>query len=262
MFDVYCIRYNQLQQQDKVNMINEPYRHYANIKTTIKYVEKCGKYPESQKQDVIKILETEIKKTHDCIKMLDRNFDIKKFEEIVSIEDEVRETFTEAYWDKLRSELKEEKYDEFVNILTKLKKIILDLHPNLEDVKEDGKLKVPDKETMRKQFDKHVDVLFIKDMLINRVMDGEHIIDLCTYLIDTVKDLQASSRDNEVSAMWENMINNFRKQYISIDEFIPMFFEEMFKIIDKICSDVILLPIVKATTRIVTNDYGLGGRCM
>jgi hypothetical protein len=143
-----------------------------------------------------------------------------------------------------------------------LKKIILDLHPNLEDVKEDGKLKVPDKETMRKQFDKHVDVLFIKDMLINRVMDGEHIIDLCTYLIDTVKDLQASSRDNEVSAMWENMINNFRKQYISIDEFIPMFFEEMFKIIDKICSDVILLPIVKATTRIVTNDYGLGGRCM
>jgi SPX domain protein involved in polyphosphate accumulation len=84
-------------------MINEPYRHYANIKTTIKYVEKCGKYPESQKQDVIKILETEIKKTHDCIKMLDRNFDIKKFEEIVSIEDEVRETFTEAYWDKLIS---------------------------------------------------------------------------------------------------------------------------------------------------------------
>ena len=262
MFNVYCIRYNQLQQQDKVNMINEPYRHYANIKATMKYVTNCGKYPEDQKADVLKVLETEITKTHDCIKMLDKNFDIKKFEEIVSIEDEVRNNFTEAYWDKLRNELKEEKYDELVNLLTKLKNVIIDLHPKLEDVKVNGTLKVPDKETIRKQFDEYVDVDFIKHMLINRVMNGEQIIKLCSYLMDTVKELQACSRDIEVAVMWENMINDFREQTITVVDFIPMFFKEIFGVIDKICADVLLLPIVKATTRISGNDSGLGGRCM
>lgn len=249
MFNVYCVRYNQLQQQDKVNMINEPYRHYANIKATIKYVKNCGKYPADQKADVLKVLETEITKTQDCIKMLDKNFDIKKFEEIVSIEDEVRNDFTEAYWNKLRNELKEEKYDELVNLLTKLKNVIIDLHPKLEDVKVDGKLKVPDKETVRKQFDEYVDVLFIKDMLINRVMDGEQIIDLCSYLMDTVKELQACSRDIEVAVMWENMINDFREQTITVVDFIPLFFKEIFGVIDKICADVLLLPIVRGTCR-------------
>ena len=249
MFNVYCIRYNQLQQQDKVNMINEPYRHYANIKATMKYVTNCGKYPEDQKADVLKVLETEITKTHDCIKMLDKNFDIKKFEEIVSIEDEVRNNFTEAYWDKLRNELKEEKYDELVNLLTKLKNVIIDIHPKLEDVKVNGTLKVPDKETIRKQFDEYVDVDFIKHMLINRVMNGEQIIKLCSYLMDTVKELQASSRDVEVAVMWENMIDDFREQKITVVEFIPVFFKEIFGVIDKICADVLLLPIIRGTGR-------------
>ena len=262
MFNVYCIRYNQLQQQDKVNMINEPYRHYANIKATMKYVKNCGKYPEDQKADVLKVLETEITKTHDCIKMLDKNFDIKKFEEIVSIEDEVRNNFTEAYWDKLRNELKEEKYDELVNLLTKLKNVIIDIHPKLEDVKVNGTLKTQDKETIRKQFDEYVDVDFIKHMLVNRVMDGEQIIKLCSYLMDTVKELQASSRDIEVAVMWETMINDFREQKITVVDFIPMFFKAIFGVIDKICADVLLLPIVRGTSRMSWNDSGMGDRCM
>lgn len=251
MFNMYCIHYNQLQQQDKVNMINEPYRHYANIMQTIKYVQNCGKYPDDQKKDVIQVLEKEITKTYECIRMLDKNFDIKKFDEMVCIEDNIINDFTEAYWDKFKNELYEEKYDELIKLLTKLKNIIIYLHPKVEDVKVEGKLKVIDRETIKKDFDESIDVEYVRHLLINRVMDDEYIIKICSYLMDTVKELQASSRDNELSAMWENMIYQFRERNISMFEFIPLFFKEIYSVIDKIGADVLLIPIVKATTKIL-----------
>ena len=115
--------------------------------------------------------------------------------------------------------------------------------------KVNGTLKVPDKETIRKQFDEYIDIDFIKHMLINRVMDGEQIIKLCSYLMDTVKELQACSRDIEVAVMWENMIDDFREQKITVVDFIPVFFKEIFGVIDKICADVLLLPIIRGTGR-------------
>jgi hypothetical protein len=67
--------------------------------------------------------------------------------------------------------------------------------------------------------------------------------------MDTVKELQASSRDIEVAVMWENMINDFREQKITVVDFIPLFFKEVFGVIDKICADVLLLPIVRGAGR-------------
>lgn len=252
MFNVYCIRYNQLQAIDKVNMINEPYRHYANIKTTIRYVQNCAKYPDDQKQDIIKVLEEEIEKTFQCIKMLDRDFDVKKFDEISGLEEEIRNSFTDSYWDKLKQDLESENFEELLKLLTKLKNILLDLHPKAEEFEKYGgniKPKVVYRETVRQNFDEYVDNEFIQHLLERRVMSNDQIIGLCTYLMDTVVALQASARDTDTKVSWKQMIETFEAGETTVAEFIPNFFKQIFDVIDKICSDILLIPILQSTAK-------------
>lgn len=254
MFNAFCAQYNMLQGQDKVNLINEPYRHYANVKTTKKYVEECSKYPDDQKADIIKVLDEELQKAYRCALMLDKNFDIKKFDEIESLEDKIRSGFNDKYWEKVSEDLKNENYEELMKLLSKLKNIVLDLHPEEEVIRNTAKTVPTSREKMKREFEEWVDNDFIKQRLENRVMDDESIINLCTYLMNVVKGLQASVRDEELADMWSYMIEKFKTGGLPMNEFIPMFFKKIFLTIDKICSDVLLIPIMCRTAKFKVGD--------
>ena len=232
LFNNYFINYNILRERDKIGLIQELYQEYSNTTITKKYITNGTKYSPEQKIHVLSVIDKHMNDIKKSIKLLDNEFDIQKFEQIVSLEDKIKRNISEKYWSEMVNEIKGEKYELLLENLLNLKEVILSLTP--ESIKNREKI----------DMNEYMDIDFLKQRLEHNTLDESQILLLCRYLMDKVKNLQAQVRDNDMEQFWEDCTNKLSTGDISIYGIIPYFLKNMYRIIDDLLCDILLLPIL------------------
>jgi hypothetical protein len=136
-----------------------------------------------------------------------------------------------------------------MRVVEKIKKIIIELHSDTyyPDTNPTYSHRT-ERDVIRIQLDEYIDIDFIKQRLEHHTLSDNDIFAICEYLFNTVKQMQASVRDDDTDKIWKSMIDQFNQDNTKMSEFIPMFFRQLFEIIDKICTDILLLPYMLRTT--------------
>jgi hypothetical protein len=236
MFNTYCYNYNIFLEQDKYGLLEELIREYHNVSITIKYIETSCKYDKHQKERVYKELERHTNMVKNEIKMIDKDFDMKKLDDIDSTITKLKHKFNDELVKKITKELCDNKYSILLDILNDMKEIIYDLTPQKNKVDE------------KKELDTYIDLDFIENNMKNNVMTGMDYYTLMKFIWNKLISRQAIVRDNDTNKKWLELENKFLLLSNNVDKngtckLIVECFKYMYEIIDNIFCDVLLLHI-------------------
>jgi hypothetical protein len=231
LFNTFYINYMYLVEQDRINLVKELYQEYSNASITKNYIITGTKYSPEQKTNILQVINNHIKQIEQSIKMLDKKVNISKFEEIASVEDRIKSNISKEFWNNVEQTMKNNDYTLLLNNLKNIKEILIDLTP--KSIKKSEKI----------DLNEYLDLEFLKQKLENNVFDKEQIVSLCKYLLDKVHNLQSKVRDDDLHIFWSHCLEKLNNE-VPIYEFISYFLKELYKIIDDIYCDIILLPII------------------
>jgi hypothetical protein len=128
----------------------------------------------------------------------------------------VEKTVRRAFWDVVAQNLKDEKYDQMIILLTDIKEIILDLAP-----------------TKKQELDNVLDKELLTQMIENGLLNNKAIDQYINYIIKHIETLQQPSEDTNTRTWKENityMINKEEPRY----KVLVYFFENAFNKLEKI----------------------------
>lgn len=230
LFNTYVINYKIMLELDKLNLIDELYREYYNLMMTKQYVQLGTKYDSEQKENIIKVLDNAIIDVQHSVKVLDKNFDLIRFDDVLKFEKQTKLNTDNNFWKTLHDEIDHNNYTNVLSLLENIKNVIYDLTTQSL------------KASIKTELDEYIDVQFIKQKLDHNVMNRYDILALCEYIFKHITNLQSLIRDSDTNIIWSDIEKSF-KSSDSLGLCISKFFKEIFKIVDDIFCDVLLYPL-------------------
>lgn len=232
VFNTYVVNYRIILEADKHHLIDELYREYTNLATTKHYVVKGTKYDNKQKADILMVLDVSVDNIKHHIKLIDKNFDVKRFNEMYQTEERRKSEHNDQFWEALGNEIDRGSFENVIKLLDKIKLMIYDISP------------VSTKQSIKTELDECVDIDYINQKLEHKVMSRMDVMNLCRYIWMKLETLQSSVRDKDTGNTWERLESMFTDPQMSLGRTISDFFTNSFKIIDNIFCDVMLYPLM------------------
>ena len=230
VFNSYVINYKIILEADKQNLIIELYREYANISITKQYVVSGTKYDKIQIANILQTLDSHAKNIKEHVKLLDKNYNLQKFDEAFILEENKKYEYNNNFWISLAEQVDIHNFENVLNLLEKIKNIIYDMTPESK------------KHQIKNELSEYIDIEFIKQKIHHNVMSRSDIMNLCFYLWTKIEYLQASVRDTDTMIQWKKTEELFISE-MSLGNILSIFFKNLFKIIDDIFCDVLLFTL-------------------
>lgn len=222
LFNVEFIKWKK---QDLYNVIEE----YAKMFWTLE-MQKINKETTNEQKGLIAKQQEKIK---GLVKQIGNKDGIEQFEKyspficdestISSLENQVTTSFKKAYWDKLKEDLDNKKYESVLLILEEIRARIALMVPNRVDI--------------HQQMAEYIDIEFIKQMLDNDVLENTFMCNLVHYIVDKLKEFEAPVY-NKDTEKWRDDINKLFLADIKHSDFFPIFFKKVYEKIEKIEEDI------------------------
>jgi hypothetical protein len=232
LYNTYVINYKLILEEDRQCLFNELFREYSNLTITKKYIEGGTKYTIEQKTNIIAILDNSMVSVMKLGKLVDKNFELKVFDDFCNKERVSKRSFETQYWDNLKDDI--DQRNNFSNVfilLETIKNTIYDVSPNRT------------KDEIKLELEEFIDLPFIKQKLEYNVMKRDEVFALCEYIWKKITELQASVRDNDSLCSWSDIVSLFNESN-TLGICLSKFFKEVFKIIDDIFCDILLYPLL------------------
>lgn len=137
----------------------------------------------------------------------------------------IQETFKKAFWDQLREQLKEEppNYSGTLDLLKEIRTLIIELTPNRQDLQE--------------MISSKLDIELFNQMVSNQAFSLDDLTNVVRYLVEKIKEYQSSDMDSDWLDWRDEVENSLVKIYsleMTLDQFLPDFFEKCFQSLEKI----------------------------
>lgn len=141
------------------------------------------------------------------------------------LEKQIEDTMKKAFWDLIRSDLSKDpqNFDHLVKLIS--------------EIRERMKMFTPRRTDIHTEFDEVLDDTFLKHLFTENSLDPNHFFRLIQFLITKVKMYAAPYLDKDI-AEWEQTTIEKMKQTIVYKEFLPFFFEKLYKFIEIIENDI------------------------
>ena len=141
------------------------------------------------------------------------------------LEKQIEETMKKAFWDLIKSDLDKEpqSFDHLIKLII--------------EIKERMKMFTPRRTNLHKEFDEVLDDEFLKHLFTEKSLDPNHFFRLIQFLITKVKMYAAPYLDKDIIE-WEQTTLEKMKQTIVYKDFLPFFFENLYKFIEIIENDI------------------------
>ena len=198
--NMYANCYVMYASQDKVSKIQEGLqRWYAGEKEKTS-IESSTALTSIEKENALKVFVSSQQKLLNIISKIDTSFDQDKLVQYKLLMDRVEFNMEKAYWDGLRTELHENKFDFFLKLLKEVREGVLSLFP--PDKQNTHRIEVESK------FDEQFDMDFITQMATHRAYSCSQFVALGTFLLNIMKELQAPVRTPHMMEEWNNLVND------------------------------------------------------
>lgn len=203
-YNMYSNCFNVFKSTDLLDKVNELLQRWSYTKETINQINDSKKYAKDQKEETLKVLNEQQEKIKYQILKLNPEFDEKYLDLYHQTSQKLEIQFKKAYWDKLRDDMNNDKYE----TVTK----------NILEIKEDLiKLRSKNKE-YRLLVDKKLNVdEIVKLVKTNKSQDK--LLPYFDFMVRAILLLSSPSRYEETKQLWtankETIVNH---EYPSIKE--------------------------------------------
>ena len=235
--NIFNKEFTKWKKQDLFKVIEE----YSKMFWTLEMQKKNDKVTEEQ----IKIVTENQEKIKELVKKIGGDEGTKQFEAyspvlfdesaINNIKEQVESTYKKAYWDKLKEDMNNKNNDSLLLILEEIRARIALLTPNRIDI--------------HQTLAEYIDIDLIKQMLDHDAMDNKFIYGLVSYIIETLKQLEAPVQ-NVKTEEWKEETLKLLEDTNEISNFLPIFFQKVFDKIEVIENEVKLIKESKLYEKI------------
>lgn len=208
--NMYSNCYNIFMNQDKLTKVNEGIQRWYQGEKTIKLINESKKYTESEKEAIIKNFNLNQENLIKMIKSIAQNFKEDNLNKYKQLMEKIEDNMEIGFWDILKDEIKNDKYDFFLKLLQEIHDEMLSLLPTNENSKI--------RKFISDDIQQYFDINFIKQMILNNSFTGENFLKLSEHLLDLLKELQAPSRTPEMINEWNILLEDIHNDNIKIED--------------------------------------------
>jgi hypothetical protein len=144
---------------------------------------------------------------------------IARINEISNDNCQLNKQLDDVYWTLLKEEIKADKYERFLTILTDIKQLICSILPSRIDI--------------HKEIDEIIDIEYIAQMAKHDAIEPSYIFNMINYLLDKVAMLQAAADDKNFNK-WKIYLMDQLGSNIHYYDFFPPFFRILIKRLEHI----------------------------
>ena len=207
--NMYSNCFSMFMHHDKQTKIQEGVQRWYYGEKQIEYINDNNNLSENDKLDAIKSIEMSQQKLIDLITKTDSQFNISQLKNYKQLTDKVEYNMEKGFWDVLKEELKNGKYDLFLKLLKEVRDDVLSLlPPNQNSFTQD---------TIN-QFDELFDLEFIAQMTNNGVYTCSSFVNLACFILDVMKKLQAPARTNDMIKEWNELLYRIEQNELELPE--------------------------------------------
>jgi len=123
---------------------------------------------------------------------------------------EINKELNDAYWFTLKEEIKNNKYDKFLDIMTNIKDLLCIIVPSRIDI--------------HLEINEILDIDFIKHKTNDN--DNKYIFDIINYILDKIESYQSSNEDANFK-IWKDSLYQSLKSNVNYYDFLPDFLKEV-----------------------------------
>ena len=185
---------------DKISKVQEGIQRWYQVEKEKELIQKNSLLSENDKNASIKGFEdTQISLINIILKS-DKNFKKEQLEKYKILMNRIENNMEKGFWDVLKSELHNNKYDFFLKLLKEVRDEILLLFPGDKENKF--------RKDIDEKFGESFDMEFIKQMADHNAYSCSQFIALSSFLIETLKELQAPIRTLPMMEEWNRILDN------------------------------------------------------
>lgn len=123
---------------------------------------------------------------------------------------EINKELDDAYWFTLKEEIRNNKYDKFLDIMTNIKDLLCIIVPSRIDI--------------HVEINEILDIDYIKHKTNDN--DNKYIFDIINYILDKIESYQ-SSNDDANFKIWKDSLYQSLKSNVKYYDFLPIFLKEV-----------------------------------
>lgn len=220
-FNRYIEFFQVWKERDSLLIVRPSINSYLNIEMTIKHLENSDE--EKETEEKIKDLKRILKKLRTNIKIIagEKGLSFLEKKQMPYFKDEeifkdVEKVVRKAFWDVVKENFNEGKYDQMIILLNDIKTIILELVPS-----------------KKQELDEVIDTELLTQMINTGLLNDQAINTYINYIIGHIESMQQPSEDTNTRIWKENIATMIQKEE-KRSLVLCYFFENAFNKLEKI----------------------------